>query len=333
MSLQVKASLGTKVIAQSVPYGLCRITLHNLKTQDEFHCTGSVIGKNIIKTAAHCLHNSEFKEINCIGADEITVVDHLVYPDYNQDLLESDILNRDQDQTLIKVFQDLSSISTIALTDTSSINLDSFSQCLIAGFGLQERSLTKTGFLSASLIPNHRELIKLDSGIITVNGAYLVELLPGDSGGPLLCFKNGNWFDLGTASAHTWEHESIYSANANLDFSDWPLTTEQNEEASAVKSYALDESNKPKFLAPYSLVTTLEGVVLYNGDLDYVRISDITEYDENTVKAQIKVDSASINFLCLGQFLCYGDTFEVLIEKKYLRDTRNSYPLLFDPFL
>jgi len=262
-------------------------------------------------------------------------VAHKIYPNYNHQKLESSVENRFQDQTLIRVREDLSSISFTPLLETNAINLTSFSQCLIVGFGLQESSLTKTGFLSGSLIPRHKETIHLENGIITVNGAYFVELLPGDSGGPLLCYnpKEKQWFDLGTASAHSWEHESLYAANANLSFSPWPLTQSQTRTfPSAVAEQKL-LAKSPQYLRPYSTVKTIDGEAFYNGDLDLVMVSDIKEHSASAVIATIKVRSASINYLCLGSFLCYGDQREVIVQKTDLVESRYKYPDLFDPFL
>jgi V8-like Glu-specific endopeptidase len=333
ISFCASASLGIKVQLETIPQGLCRVTLHHNLTGDDFHCTGSVIGKNTIKTAGHCLNNSSVKKIECIGAKKATYYSHETYPSYDQQSLESAIENRFQDQALITVIEDLSSISFTALTNSSSLDLNSFSECLIAGFGLQEKSLNKTGYLSGSLIPDHAKRIKLSSGIINVKGAYLVELLPGDSGGQLLCYRNSSWFDLGTASAHSWEHESIYAANSNLGFSSSPLFKEIQRIRKPTLQLNRVSAKKPRYLAPYSTVKTVDGEFLYNGDLDFVMISDVSPIDANFIKATLKVESASINFLCLGQFLCYGDVKEVIINKRDILDTRYRYPPLYDPFL
>lgn len=264
----------------------------------------------------------------------MTVLGHEVYPNYSNQNLESSIENRYQDQALIQVQEDLSAISFIALTQTSSIDLRSFSQCLITGFGLQEASRTKTGFLSGSIIPHHQDTIRLEDGVINVNGAYFVELLPGDSGGPLLCYnsKNQQWFDLGTASAHSWEHESIYAANANLSFSSWALTHKQTRVSSPAQSRADRLTRKPKYLRPYSVVKETTGEIFYNGDLDLIIVSDIEDYDDRLVKATISVMSASINFLCLDFFLCYGDQRRVIIDKADLIESRHTFPAPYDPF-
>ena len=327
-----QGSLGLKVKPNSIPKGLCRITLTNTKTSENFHCTGSVIGKHTIKTAGHCLHSSKVQKVECIGRKKVSYLSVKRHPQYNHRILQREIENRFQDQALITTKEDLSDISFIPLTNSSSIKIENFEQCLIAGFGQQEISRSQTGFLSGSLIPGFKDKIELGHDIIKVHGAYLVELLPGDSGGPLLCYQDHLWFDLGTASAHTWDYESIYSANANLDFDSSELTQVRRGHSTAAKAQESRIAQEPKYLRPYSKVQAEDGRSFFNGDLTFVELSIVDDSDPKYVKAKIQVGGASSNYLCSEPFLCYGDSKEVLVRKEDLLDKPHSFNSLYDPF-
>lgn len=327
------ASLGLKIDPTSIPNGICKITLKNSRTNEQFHCTGSVIGRQIIKTAGHCLHRSTVEKVQCLGADSITIESVQTYPSYDHRLLQREEENRYQDQALINVKEDLAAISFIPLMSSTSIDLNEFTQCLMAGFGRQESSMTKTGFLNGALIPNINSRIFLDDGVIRIAGAYLVELLPGDSGGPLLCYKKGQWFDLGTASAHTWEYESLYSANANLKAFNADFSVNPHNNGSPVNAFKTTSSAKRSFLRPYSTIKDSKNSVLYyNGDLTFVEVSNEFELNEDEIEAEIKVNSASQSFLCSSPFLCYGQNFRAIIKKVDLLDSPFRFPKPYDPF-
>lgn len=333
-------SLGRKVLPQTLPMGVCKITLHNEKTQDTFHCTGSHVGKTFIKTAAHCLHNSKPTKVECIGDKQNLIIDDVIpYPEFNHREILRDEYNRWQDHALIQTKQEIQSQPfTIVLDEELSNTVrEKSSHCLISGFGLQEDASRGTGYLSGSLYP--ARLVKKQERMLFSHGRYLFELLPGDSGGPLLCHYQNTWYDLGTASAHDWDHNSLYAPNSEVAhwYKKFPLNLKQLNKSPIPKSPPLPlpevRIGETYYLKTYSRFREKEtGDFFFNGDNRYTTIK-VFRIKGEQVFGQIVASGASQFYLCEPGYLCFNDQREVTLNLKDISGYEVTPPVsLYNPF-
>lgn len=312
LSLGAWASLGRKVNPKSIPNGVCRLELFHTSTGDTFHCTGSIIGKNLIKSAAHCFQKAELKKVRCLGEkDDIQIKEIHIFPEFDLNFIKRDKYNRWQDHALIETSSELETKPFKAITSRSLLNsvLKENPTCLISGFGLQENASWGTGHLSGSLYQAER--IHFENRIFLSQGRYNFELLPGDSGGPLLCHSQNAWFDLGSASAHDWDHNSVYAPN--IEVKEWlesfPIEINANHRAplpSIDQTKPTIEEGKTYFLKPYSkVVEEVSSTEFYNGDNRYTKIT-VESIEGDRVFGSIESYGTSNFFLCEEQFLCYA---------------------------
>lgn len=333
------ASLGKKVAPQLIPTGLCRLELEHIKTQDKFHCTGSLVGKRVIKTAAHCFEKAKLQKVQCLGANqEIKVESVEVYPEFDMNFIKRDKHHRWQDHAVILLEEDLNITPFKAVTKKSDFEniVKGNTTCLVAGFGLQEQTHFKMGKLSGTLYPSN--LINFTQRIFLSQGAYRFELLPGDSGGPLLCHSNGFWYDLGTASAHDWDHNSVYAPN--LEVSTW-LSNFNLEEQTLKKSGHPFLQEKPISIEvghSYYLKTYIEikeaatGNSFYNGDNRHTTI-EVERIENGLIFGTIEAAGSSQFYLCEENFLCYGqNTFGAVLSVDIYGTSPMPHPQAYDPF-
>ncbi len=325
----VYAGLGRPAPVESVPAGVCKITLK--KGADEFHCTGSLINKSFIKTAGHCLHRSQVVAVSC-DKEKLQVIDQLIFPSFNSREIRRDESSRWFDHGMIEVVPNHSvdPIKTITLPSQFNETLKSLKVCMLSGFGLQENPQDGTGRLKA--IHFSPELLEYKNNLIYAKGAFQFELLPGDSGGPLLCHNGKHWLDLGTASAHDWDHHSLYAPNfraknwisnylgnsptqnpgINNDFEVNGLRFESTIQM-APNGLIKPELYESYTLKPYSKVK-IENQFKYNGDITGLKVLVIQVLSKDEVLGEIQVGGVSQFYLCSEQFMCYGETFTAKVK-------------------
>lgn len=322
ISHEASASLGRKVNPKTIPSGVCRLELLHKSTGDSFHCTGSIIGKHFIKSAAHCFEKAELKRVRCLGEKtKIQIKKVHIYPEFDLNFIKRDKYNRWQDHALIETTNILQTKPFKAITSDRLLSdlINENPTCLIAGFGLQENATWGTGHLSGSLYQAER--ILFENRILLSQGRYKFELLPGDSGGPLLCRYQDAWYDLGSASAHDWDHNSVYAPN--IEVKDWlesfPIEKSANHKAplpSIDQTNPLVEVGKTYFLKPYSEVTEVASETkLFNGDNRYTKIT-IETIDGDRAFGSIESYGTSNFFLCEDQFLCYAQIINGFVSLK-----------------
>lgn len=301
---------------QTIPSGICRLELFHKSTGDTFHCTGSIIGKNIIKSAAHCFQKAELKKVRCLGEEDNIEIENIhLYPEFDLNFIKRDKYNRWQDHAVIETAGQFKTTPFKAITSNIVLNkvLKENPTCLIAGFGLQEMASWGTGHLSGSLY--QAKSINLENRILLSQGRYKFELLPGDSGGPLLCRFQGAWYDLGTASAHDWDHNSVYAPNIEVSpwlesFSIEKSAQHQAELPQVNQTKVVIEESKTYFLKPYAeIIESASGDSFFNGDNRYTKIS-VEKVEGHKVFGTVESNGTSNFFLCEEQFLCYGQKVE-----------------------
>lgn len=147
------SSLGEKLEVESLPSGLCKITISKNLTNEIYHCTGSYLGSGFIKTAGHCLQNAEIKHITCSGTKETFYpLESMVFPSYNHDLINREEFNRWQDHALIQLDREpqIPALKIVSKKEELLKLLPDFPECLMSGYGINERNPTKTGILHGS---------------------------------------------------------------------------------------------------------------------------------------------------------------------------------------
>lgn len=321
LSYETFGSLGRKADSQTFPAGICRLTFKKTNYEDTYHCTGSLVSPTQVKTAGHCLEKAKLQKVDCGGFENIPFnkVERFDFYDHRQVMREEE--NRWQDHALISLSKSvgLPPLKILMTKESLEETLPTFSQCLVAGYGLNEETSKGTGNLVGTVFSP--EKIEIRDGLVVAKGTYLFELLPGDSGGPLLCYGNGRWYDLGVASAHNWEHESLYAANfAAGDFylsrvEESLIEIFQNPVREILKS-SEPTVGKKMILKPYSIITTDSGF-FFNGDAK-ATIS-ITDIVGEKVFGEIESVDMSRFYTCDSQFLCYGDKVTGFIKKRDLK--------------
>ncbi len=311
------ASLGRPVEVESIPDAICRLDIRPQNGDPIFHCTGSVVGENLIKTAGHCLQNTSVEKVVCGDAKELEVVKSERFPLYRHELIQREEFNRWQDHALIEVKNlDVKAFSVVTSEFEYHQLRPLFEECLMAGFGFQEELSLKTGHLKGvSFDPN---FLSIQDGLLYAKGAYFFELMPGDSGGPLLCYADEQWYDLGVASAHDWDHQSIYAPNFKV--SSWYNQYNLNQDKTPSRRSSLSLSfqqiyrvddiqiGKKYMLKAYSEFLSQEGVH-HNGDLNSLEMLVTEVTDNGQVTGHVFVDQVSSFFMCFDSFLCYGTDF------------------------
>jgi hypothetical protein len=314
-------SLGRKADPQTFPPGICRLTFKKSHYEDTYHCTGSLVSPTQIKTAGHCLEKAVLKKVDCGGFENLPIKTVKRFDDYSHRTLMREEENRWQDHALITLSKSvgLPPLKMVKNEENLKALLPTFSQCLIAGFGLYEETSKGTGTLIGTIYSPKK--LEIRGGLVVAKGAYEFELLPGDSGGALLCYGPGRWYDLGVASAHNWEHESLYAANFAVEsfyeqYVEESLIEIFQNPARKVVTSSEAVLGEVMVLKPYTIIRTNDGL-FFNGDAKAkIKISKIAG-DE--VTGEIESVDMSRFYTCDPQFLCYGDKVTGTIKKRDLK--------------
>ncbi len=321
LSLPIFAGLGRPVLESTLPEGVCKLTLQ--KSDEIFHCSGSLISPTHVKTAGHCLEKSELLSIDCHSGESLSIVTVERFPKYNHQLIR-DEKNRWFDHAIVEV-REAQTPPLIPIKDKARYQnlLGNFEECLLVGYGLNEKSYKTGKIKGVSFSP---QTLFYEKNLIYAKGPYEYELLPGDSGSPLLCRIEQIWYDLGTASAHDWDRNSLYAPNfrAQSWLDQIPLSQE-SDNGEATKPKIPFELNEIKIgdtlkLKPYSRVLKTSGEIRFNGDLDNLQFQ-VLKINKNQAFGKVIVNESSQFFLCDDQFMCFGEVLEGWVHFKDLMIT------------
>lgn len=223
-------------------------------SQGEATCTGTLIARDIILTAAHCVEGDELLGVDVLfGLDDVNTSEEniigaksgAIHPNYNPTDDVTEIWN---DIALIKLEKDAPAdfqLSRIPLT-SNEIHLDQKSKLTLSGFGITSAIINKIGKNSKGKdiiieLPQEgggslREVheipvvgVSLDLKEITLDQRSLRGACHGDSGGPALLLQDdGTYIQVGVTSRGT---EHLGNCNKGVVYTgvsgylDWIQTT------------------------------------------------------------------------------------------------------------
>lgn len=218
----------------------------SILTKDMYFCGGSVLDREWILTAAHCIQNAstivflgEFDISNITKGPYRRVAEKIPHPEFDADSRISD-----HDIALYKLEEPIEFSDTIRPVCLPEGDIWDSSPCFATGRGSLSRNENDTGIVPARLQQlrvglMNRVLCKyLTSSLnvffpsdICIDAPEHAGIYKGDSGGPLNCYKNGRFYVAGVAHTGTkqrFEHlipDTYTSVPMHMD---WVVSTVRN---------------------------------------------------------------------------------------------------------
>lgn len=317
---QAYASLGPKP-SQKLNANISKLEIKK-ETSAEI-CSASIIAPHYLKMAAHCLNKAQRLTIDCPNKTifSISPLNSKTHSNYNHQFVHKMGGARTYDMAIIDLsehnLQAFEKINRIPKNLSESQNIiNSANYCFIAGYGLHEQSHV-IGDYNESLVDPKQ--IKFDSEGTLKNikvGHFLV--LPGDSGGSLICDYKSQYYDIGTVSGHDWDFNSYFAPSYYLN----TLMTSKPSPSLGTPSLPLKLKQRPNLqlkrkykIKPYSEVRTKEGAKS-TVDLNKVYII-VDKIDGRFAYGQIVNSSYSKYFICTENILCEKTAYG-RVKIKYL---------------
>lgn len=185
-----------------------RYTVGLLNTKKQTICTGSIIEKDLILTAAHCVDNASPKDIEVNFGFTIGGTNSIKYKAHSLYLHEKYVHTKellDNDIAIIRLAKAVPApYLPLDLEESRTLSLQKGDKITALGYGKIRTGLfTGKGTLRSATISI--EEFAIDSQLITLNQKEGTGVCFGDSGGPSFTLKNGKPVLVGVTSYVTAE--------------------------------------------------------------------------------------------------------------------------------
>lgn len=160
-------------------------------------CTGSIIGRDLILTAAHCIDKAPAANVTVIFGSDI---DHGIKIQAKDVLVHEKYRNLRNDLAMIRLQQDIpDNFKVLDLEDSRQINLSSNDKVTTLGYGVFEYA-TSTGAGPLREAKLSIEKYENDGEFVILNQKVGPGICYGDSGGPTFTIVNERVALVGVAS-------------------------------------------------------------------------------------------------------------------------------------
>ncbi len=222
------AGVGKPLPLDQVYSQICLLDYQETSDRFEEVCSGILIDHQTILTAAHCVAESLPKRILC-GPEmikaEFDAGSIQIHPKFNPVQVIENVGYLTKDLSLIHLKNQIPA-QAVPMIETHEIQ--ETKRCAFFGFSkLLSRSREKevSPQWGWEVSPKALELWS-EFNLLRIHGLTSPGALsePGDSGGPLMCEKDGRWNLVGIASSRDYRYHSLFMPAMDPDF---PLTPSQ----------------------------------------------------------------------------------------------------------
>lgn len=220
------AGLGPAVAPSEGFHQVCLLDFGRSAERYTEVCTGILINPWTVVTAAHCVRPDAPHTITCgprSRAASFDAAEIRVHPGYRTRVLIEDISHQVKDIAVIPLKSPLPA-QEIPLVAFPEADPASLGRCAFFGFSkvsMQARTEPVEPRFGWRVDPLNFEWAPGGHGLLRVRGLLspgaLLEV--GDSGGPLMCERGGQWRLLGIASSRDFRYHSNFVAAVDPEFS------------------------------------------------------------------------------------------------------------------
>lgn len=312
----IYAMYGDLLPIEMAPKHACHIGLHDgLST-----CSGTIVSKNKIKTASHCIRNQKIEQvqINCPNDQSFKAKKLIMHPEYynnpNKMLADVAIIEFEGEfKSKIPAYLD-SEKDIMEIIRTSSF-------CAVWGYGFNINSLEELGIYHGVALTE----IEYDESHIIIPNYRRVMIRSGDSGGGLFCLDgNNDWVNIATVYGHDYESSFLLRNDYVKKFLDSNgleakayNKTKNSIEIPTSKKVKVTEGQKYK-VRTFSIAQKVNGETIGTGDQKDVDFT-VKSFDKYYAYGNLTVnDFSPLRFLCTEDMACYGSYENVKIKLERL---------------
>ncbi|MCP4913273.1 MAG: S1 family peptidase [Oligoflexia bacterium] len=298
------------------PKHACHISLHDgLST-----CSGTIVSKNKIKTASHCIRDQKIEQvkISCPNGQSFKAKKLILHPEYYN------VPNKMLADVAIIEFEGSFNDNIPAYLDTEKDIVDLISTssfCAVWGYGFHINSLDELGNYHGVALTD----IEYDESHIIIPNYRSVMIRSGDSGGGLFCLDgNNDWINVATVYGHDYESSFLLRNDFVKEFLDKNNLKSKaiNKNKNTVQIPKLETINlrvKEVYrVRTFSLAYKNKNESIGTGDQKDVEFI-VDSFDEEYAYGTMKVnDFSPLRFLCTSDMACYGTYENVKILRSRL---------------